>query len=78
MSCSGKLVFHLILPSPKKTPADIHRDHVGVHAQKQAGLVYLGASVLRGRITPQQLRAAADLADRYADGHIRTTTCRIC
>ena len=42
--------------------------------QKQAGLVYVGASVLRGRITPQQLRTAADLADRYADGHIRTTT----
>jgi sulfite reductase (ferredoxin) len=55
-------------------PADIHRDHVGIHAQKQSGIIYVGASVLRGRITPQQLRAAADLADRYADGHIRTTT----
>ncbi len=55
-------------------PADIHRDHVGIHAQKQAGLMYVGASVLGGRITPQQLRTAADLADRYADGHIRTTT----
>jgi sulfite reductase (ferredoxin) len=53
---------------------DVHRDHVGIHAQKQDGLVYVGASVLRGRITPQQLRTAADLADRYADGHIRTTT----
>jgi sulfite reductase (ferredoxin) len=55
-------------------PADIHRDHVGIHGQKQSGLIYAGASVLRGRITPQQLRTAADLADRYADGHIRTTT----
>jgi sulfite reductase (ferredoxin) len=54
-------------------PADIHRDHVGVHAQKQPGLVYVGASVLRGRITPQQLNLAADLADRYADGHVRNT-----
>ncbi len=54
-------------------PADIHRDHVGVHDQKQAGLVYVGASVLRGRITPQQLNLAADLADRYADGHVRNT-----
>jgi sulfite reductase (ferredoxin) len=54
-------------------PADIHRDHVGVHAQKQLGLVYVGASVLRGRITPQQLNLAADLADRYADGHVRNT-----
>jgi sulfite reductase (ferredoxin) len=57
----------------EEIPADIHRDHIGVHAQKQSGLVYVGASVLRGRITPQQLKLAADLADRYADGHVRNT-----
>jgi len=57
----------------EEIPADIHRDHVGVHDQKQPGLVYVGASVLRGRITPQQLNLAADLADRYADGHVRNT-----
>ena len=57
----------------EEIPQDIHRDHVGVHDQKQPGLVYVGASVLRGRITPQQLNLAADLADRYADGHVRNT-----
>jgi sulfite reductase (ferredoxin) len=66
--------FSLDPAEPEEAPADIHRDHVGIHAQKQDGLVYVGVSVLRGRITPQQLRTAADLADRYADGHIRTTT----
>ena len=66
--------FSLDPAEPEEVPADIHRDHVGIHSQKQEGLVYVGASVLRGRITPQQLRTAADLADRYADGHIRTTT----
>jgi sulfite reductase (ferredoxin) len=66
--------FSLDPAEPEEVSADIHRDHVGIHAQKQNGLVYVGASVLRGRITPQQLRTAADLADRYADGHIRTTT----
>jgi len=66
--------FALDPAEPEEVPADIHRDHVGIHAQKQDGLVYVGASVLRGRITPQQLRTAADLADRYADGHVRTTT----
>jgi sulfite reductase (ferredoxin) len=66
--------FFLDPAEPEDVSADIHRDHVGIHAQKQDGLVYVGASVLRGRITPQQLRTAADLADRYADGHIRTTT----
>ncbi|HXL23271.1 MAG TPA: nitrite reductase [Candidatus Dormibacteraeota bacterium] len=65
--------FSLDPAEPEELPSDIHRDHVGIHAQKQTGLVYVGASVLRGRITPQQLRVAADLSDQYADGRIRTT-----
>ena len=68
-----RIGFSLDPGEREEIPADIHRDHVGVHAQKQPGLVYVGASVLRGRITPQQLNLAADLADRYADGHVRNT-----
>src|SRR6266478_6005654 len=66
--------FSLDPAEPEDVPADIHRDHIGIHAQKQSGLAYVGASVLRGRITPQQLRVAAELADRFADGNIRNTT----
>ena len=69
-----KIGFPLDPGEEEDIPKDVHRDHVGIHTQKQNGFVYVGASVLRGRITPQQLRTAADLADRYADGHIRTTT----
>ncbi|HXE36501.1 MAG TPA: nitrite reductase [Verrucomicrobiae bacterium] len=69
-----KIGFSLDPAEAEDIPRDVQRDHVGIHAQKQPGLAYVGASVLRGRITPQQLRTAADLADRYADGHIRTTT----
>jgi sulfite reductase (ferredoxin) len=58
---------------PEELPADVHRDHTGIHAQRQPGLSYVGASVLRGRITPRQLHTAADLADRYGDGSVRTT-----
>ena len=54
-------------------PADIYRDHVGIHAQKQAGYSYVGAAVLRGRIQARQLHVAADLADRYGSGELRTT-----
>jgi sulfite reductase (ferredoxin) len=68
-----RIGFSLDPGEREEIPADIHRDHVGVHAQKQPGLVYVGASVLRGRITPQQLNLAADLANRYADGHVRNT-----
>ena len=65
--------FALDPAEPEELPSDIHRDHVGVHAQKQHGLSYVGANVLRGRITPEQLRTAANLSDRYADGHLRNT-----
>jgi sulfite reductase (ferredoxin) len=68
-----RIGFVLDPAEPEEIPADIHRDHVGVHPQKQPGLSYVGANILRGRITPVQLRTAADLSDRYADGHVRTT-----
>jgi sulfite reductase (ferredoxin) len=55
-------------------PDDVYRDHVGVHAQKQPGLSYVGAVVLRGRITADQMHSAADLAERYASGELRATT----
>jgi sulfite reductase (ferredoxin) len=54
-------------------PADVYRDHVGIYPQKQPGLSYVGAAVLRGRITAEQMQSAADLADRFASGELRTT-----
>ncbi|MGZ4730686.1 MAG: nitrite/sulfite reductase [Terriglobales bacterium] len=68
-----RIGFHLDPAVEEKPPADIYRDHVGVHPQKQAGYSYVGAAVLRGRISAQQMRAAADAADRYAAGELRTT-----
>jgi len=65
--------FSLDPAEPEDLPVDVHRDHTGIHAQRQPDLAYVGASVLRGRITPQQLHIAADLADRYGDGSVRTT-----
>jgi sulfite reductase (ferredoxin) len=70
----SRLGYRLDPAEPEQLPAHIHRDHLGVIPQKQAGLFTVGASVLRGRISPAQLRVVADLADRYADGHIRNTT----
>ena len=49
-------------------PADAYRDHVGVHAQKQDGLYYVGAPVLIGRITSAQMRMVAQLCRRQGDG----------
>ena len=52
---------------------DVYRDHVGVRAQKQAGLSSIGATVLNGRLNPEQLRALAALSEKYGDGHLRAT-----
>src|ERR1700688_3572741 len=54
-------------------PADVYRDHVGIHPQKQVGLFYVGAVALRGRITAEQMQSAADLAERFAGGELRAT-----
>jgi sulfite reductase (ferredoxin) len=47
---------------------------VGVHPQKQAGLVYAGLPILRGRLTPDELRAVAALARRHGTGEVRVTS----
>jgi sulfite reductase (ferredoxin) len=52
---------------------DVYRDHVGVHRQKQEGLSYVGATVLNGRLNPEQLHALAALSEAYGDGHLRAT-----
>ncbi len=52
---------------------DVYRDHVGVHRQKQDGLSYIGATVLNGRLSPEQLHGLASLAEEYGDGHLRAT-----
>jgi sulfite reductase (ferredoxin) len=68
-----RIGFRLDPAVPETAPDDVYRDHVGIHDQKQPGYRYVGAAVLRGRITPEQMRAAADLADRFAEGELRTT-----
>jgi sulfite reductase (ferredoxin) len=70
---NDRIGFKLDTGVEETPPDDQFRDHVGVHAQKQPGYSYVGASVLSGRITPQQMRAAADLADRFGSGEIRLT-----
>ena len=52
---------------------DIYRDHVGAHKQKQDGLSYVGATVLNGRLSPQQLHTLASLAEEHGDGNLRAT-----
>ena len=69
-----RIGFRLDPAAEEHPPDDVYRDHVGVHAQKQSGLSYVGAVVLRGRISAEQMQSAADLAERYASGELRATT----
>lgn len=69
-----RLGYNLAPAAQEEVPADTFRDHVGVHAQKQAGLFYVGAAVMRGRITPAQMRVAAGVAERFGSGELRTTS----
>lgn len=47
--------------------------HVGIHPQKQEGLVYVGASVPVGQLTAKQMERVADLAESYGSGEVRLT-----
>lgn len=47
--------------------------HIGVHAQRQPGLHYIGVSIPVGRLPVNQMRALADIADRFGNGELRLT-----
>jgi ferredoxin-nitrite reductase len=54
-------------------PAFDRSAHIGVHAQKQAGLNWVGVVLPVGKLTCQQMRGLARLAADLGDGEIRLT-----
>jgi sulfite reductase (ferredoxin) len=69
-----RIGFKLDPAVEERAPDDVYRDHIGIHPQKQPGLSYVGAVVLRGRITADQMQQAAALAERHASGELRATS----
>ncbi len=47
--------------------------HIGVHAQAQAGLNWIGVALPVGKLTVQQMRVIAAIANQCGDGDIRLT-----
>jgi len=47
--------------------------HVGAHAQKQAGLHWIGVVLPVGKLTAAQMRELAEIARAFGDGDIRLT-----
>ena len=52
---------------------DVYRDHIGVTRQRQQGMSAVGASVLRGRLSGDQLLRLAELSETFGSGELRTT-----
>jgi sulfite reductase (ferredoxin) len=69
----SRLDFPLLAAGEESVPDDVFRDHVGIHAQRQPGLSYVGTTVLRGRLTGEQLESAAELSEKFGSGQLRAT-----
>ena len=52
---------------------NLPHSHVGIYAQKQPGLNYVGVAVPVGHINPKQMIRIAEIADLYGSGEIRLT-----
>jgi ferredoxin-nitrite reductase len=63
-----------LAPAGEELTTRYRGDHVGVHAQKQPGLFYVGCSVPVGRMVGLELVEAARLAETYGDGTVRVGT----
>src|SRR4051794_7743652 len=57
----------------KARPAFDRAAHIGVHAQKQAGLTWIGVVLPVGKLSAEQMRGLAKIAGDLGDGDIRLT-----
>ena len=65
---------HSLLPAAPRDEIEWHkRDHIGIHAQKQSGLNYVGLHVPVGRLYADDMFDLARIADVYGSGEIRLT-----
>ena len=58
---------------PHETGAFERRELLGVHAQADESLRRVGVHVPAGRLSVEEARHVADLADRYSEGEVRLT-----
>ncbi|SUS07295.1 Ferredoxin--nitrite reductase [uncultured Defluviicoccus sp.] len=69
----GRTLLRLPLDACAPRPPVDRLGHIGVHAQAQDGLSYIGVVLPVGRVTTAQMRAIADIAVSLGDGDIRLT-----
>ena len=69
----GRKLDHIVPEALAERPAFDRTAHIGVHAQKQEGLHWVGVVVPVGYLTTAQMRGLADIAREMGDGDIRLT-----
>lgn len=69
----AQLGYPLKSAAPKDEIVWEKRDHIGIHAQKQPGLNYVGLHLPVGRLFAPEMMELAQLADVYGSGEIRLT-----
>jgi ferredoxin-nitrite reductase len=69
----GRKLARVAPTALKPRPTQDRTAHIGVHAQKQVGLNWIGVVLPVGRLTGPQLRGLAKIAADLGDGDIRLT-----
>ena len=69
----GRRLIRLHGAFVRPRPAYDRLAHIGVHAQAQAGLNWVGVALPVGKLTVQQMRVIASIANQCGDGDIRLT-----
>ncbi|HEX9390837.1 MAG TPA: NirA family protein, partial [Usitatibacteraceae bacterium] len=69
----GRKLPRFALADCEPRPAVAKHGHIGFHAQKQAGLFYVGVALPVGKMMVTQMHGLADIADHYGSGSIRLT-----
>ena len=69
----GKALSRVPPQAVAARPAFDRMAHIGAHAQKQAGLNWIGVALPMGKMTCDQMRGLAKIAGDLGDGDIRLT-----
>ncbi|MEM8670499.1 MAG: NirA family protein [Planctomycetota bacterium] len=69
----GRSLHRVDEPRLKKSTAENRQAHVGWHSQTQVGKQYVGVVLPVGRITSEQARGLAAIADEFSGGELRLT-----
>ena len=69
----GRKLVRVPTEALKPRPPIDRTAHIGVHAQKQPGLNWIGVALPVGRMTCAQMRGLAGIARRLGDGDLRLT-----